>query len=216
QRVHQRFPFVCTWDDHEVRNNVMGNTLPEGLPPDEVRALRAAAYQAWWEHLPVRLDPPDGADLPVHRHLDIGTLARLYVLDHRQHADVPPCRDSGTAIGDTGDCPDRLADDERSTLGPEQEDWFAETAAASEVTWNLVGNPVVLAGVDTGPGPTDGDEGTSVFYLDTWDGFPGARERVIETMAATSNPVVLTGDYHAGMVLDVHRRPFDPDSEVVA
>ena len=35
-------------------------------------------------------------------------------------------------------------------------------------------------------------------------------------LADTDNPVILTGDYHAGMVLDAHRRPFEPESDVVA
>ncbi len=79
----------------------------------------------------------------------------------------------------------------------------------STATWNLLGNPVVLAGVNGGS-----DE--PAFYLDTWDGFPEARKRLIAQLAEVDNPVVLTGDYHAGMVLDVHEVPFDQDSPVVA
>ncbi|MEZ5177917.1 MAG: alkaline phosphatase D family protein [Acidimicrobiales bacterium] len=60
----------------------------------------------------------------------------------------------------------------------------------------------MLAGVDAG-------KESPAFYLDTWDRFPQARERLIAQLAEVSNPVVLTGDYHAGMVLDVHARPFD-------
>jgi alkaline phosphatase D len=209
QAAHARFPFVCTWDDHEVANNYMGDTLPEDRSTEEVRALKAAAYQAWWEHLPVRLDPPDGSDLAVYRHLDVGDLARLYVLDERQDADSPPCRDTTTAIEDAGDCAERTEGD-HSSLGPDQEAWFEARTAESAATWNLIGNPVVLSGVDAGTGDV------SVFYLDSWDGFPQARARFIDALAGTSNPVVLTGDYHAGMVLDLHRRPFDQDSEIVA
>ena len=76
------------------------------------------------------------------------------------------------------------------------------------MTWNLLGNPVVLAGVDAGTGDAPS------FYLDTWDGFPDARVRLIGQLAGADNPVVLTGDYHAGMVLDVHERPFE-DTPVV-
>lgn len=207
--AHARFPFVCTWDDHEVVNNYMGDTDPEGRPAEEVQALKEAAYRAWWEHLPVRLDPPDGSDLAVYRHLDIGDLARLYVLDERQDADPPPCRGTATAIEDAGDCPERTEGDQ-SNLGPDQEAWFEARAAESGATWNLVGNPVVLSGVDAGTGDV------SVHYLDSWDGYPQARTRFIDALADTDNPVVLTGDYHAGMVLDLHRRPFDQDSEIVA
>ena len=68
---------------------------------------------------------------------------------------------------------------------------------------------MVLAGVDGG---TDRDQ----YYLDTWDGFPQARKRLIQHLAKVDNPVVLTGDYHAGMVLDVRSEPFDQSSELVA
>jgi alkaline phosphatase D len=207
--AHARFPFVCTWDDHEVANNYMGDTLPEERTPQQVQELKAAAYRAWWEFLPVRLDAPDGSDLAVYRHLDVGDLARLYVLDERQDADLPPCRGTDTAIEDVGDCAERTEVD-RTNLGPDQEAWFEERTAESTATWNLVGNPVVLSGVDAGTGDVP------VHYLDSWDGYPQARTRFIDALAETDNPVVLTGDYHAGMVLDLHRRPFDQDSPVVA
>ncbi len=45
--AHARFPFVCTWDDHEVRNNYMGDTEPDTPDPERVRELKAAAYRAW-------------------------------------------------------------------------------------------------------------------------------------------------------------------------
>ncbi len=208
QAAHARFPFVATWDDHEVANNYMGDVLPGVDDPEVAVARKAAAYQAWWEHLPVRLDPPDGGDLAVHRDLTIGDLVRLYVLDERQDADVPPCRTPGSEALDYGDCDARL-DEDRTRLGDDQEGWLAEALGGDAVTWNLLGNPVVLAGVDAGT-----DE--SAFYLDTWDGFPQARERLIAQLADVSNPVVLTGDYHAGMTLDVHATPFDQESAVVA
>jgi alkaline phosphatase D len=196
--AHARFPFVLTWDDHEVANNHNGAELAD---------LRAAAYQAWWEHQPVRVDAPTGPALAVHQMLAVGDLATITMLDERQYSDVPPCRDS--AAGDYGDCEARTGAD-RSLLGSDQEQFFSAAVERADATWFLVGNPVVLAGVDGG-----NDADGSAYYLDTWDGFPSARHRFIDTLAGASNPVVLTGDYHAGMVLDVHRRPFE-DSEVVA
>jgi alkaline phosphatase D len=153
---------------------------------------------------------PDDADLPVFQYLDLGGLARLYVLDERQNSDPPPCRDE-IAPGDFCDCAARTGED-RAHLGEAQEDWFADATGSSEAVWNLVGNPVVLAGLDAGTGSGPGG---AAFSLDSWDGYPDARERLIEKLAGLDNPVVLTGDHHAGMVLDVHRTPFDADSDVV-
>lgn len=210
RNAHARFPFVLTWDDHEVANNYSGDVLRDDpSSPEAAQARKAAAYQAWWEHLPVRVGRPDGAELVVHQHLDVGDLARIYVLDQRQDSDVPPCRGTDPAPDDFGDCAERS--DERTLLGDEQEAWFAEATASSTATWNLVGNPVVLAGVDGGD-----DADGSAYYLDSWDGFPTARHRLIERLAQIDNPVVLTGDYHAGMVLDVHERPFEEGSALVA
>ena len=208
QAAHARFPFVATWDDHEVANNYMGDTVPGDASADEVEERKAAAYQAWWENMPVRLDPPDGPDLAVYRDFSMGDLATLFLLDERQDSAEPPCRESSTAGLDYGNCDDVEGDD-RTRLGTDQEEWLADALAGSRSRWNLLGNPVVLAGIDAGK-----DE--PAYYLDTWDGFPEARKRLIAQLADVDNPVVLTGDYHAGMVLDVHEVPFDQDSPVVA
>ncbi|MGN6695830.1 MAG: alkaline phosphatase D family protein [Aquihabitans sp.] len=208
QAAHARFPFVATWDDHEVANNYMGDTVPGDATPQEVEDRTAAAYQAWWENMPARRDPPDGPDLAVYRSFEMGDLAKLHLLDERQDSAEPPCRADSTAGLDYGNC-DEVESEDRTRLGKDQEAWLKGSLADSTATWNLLGNPVVLAGVDAGQ-----DE--PQFYLDTWDGFPDARKRLIAQLAEVDNPVVLTGDYHAGMVLDVHRVPFQQDTPVVA
>ena len=207
QAAHAAAPFTLMWDDHEVSDNYMGDTVPSGAGAAEVRDLRAAAYQAWWENLPVRLDRPDGSDLVVYHDVTFGDLARLYLLDERQYADEPPCRGE-TVPYDYGDC-DAVGDD-RTRLGADQEAWLDETARQGGVTWNLLGTPVALAGIDAG----SGDE--AKYFLDLWDGYPVARQRVIDLLAEVDNPVVISGDYHQGMVLDVNEAPFDTDSPLVA
>ncbi len=207
QAVHHAHPMVATWDDHEVLNNYLGDSVPPATFPEQrLPERRASAYRAWWEHLPTRLPVPDGDQLDVYQAVTIGDLARLTLLDQRQYADVAPCR--GEVAADFGDCEERTAED-RTRLGPEQEDWFTDVVAEGGVTWDLIGNPVVLAGIDAG-------RGEPAFYLDTWDGYPDAQVRFIDGLSAAANPVVLTGDYHAGMVLDVNERPFAPDAELVA
>lgn len=208
QAAHARFPFVLTWDDHEVVNNYMGDILPGNDDAEVGHARKQMAYQAWWENLPVRSAAPTDGELTVYQDLAIGDLARIHLLDQRQYSDVPPCRDTTSGLTDYGDCDDREAQD-RNRLGADQEAWLAESLAKGGVTWNLLGNPVVLAGIDGGT-----DE--SGYYLDVWDGFPQARQRLIGQLAEVTNPVVLTGDYHAGMVLDLHAVPFDTSSAVVA
>ncbi|MDQ3351346.1 MAG: alkaline phosphatase D family protein [Actinomycetota bacterium] len=209
QAAHQVAPFVCMWDDHEVANNYAGDALPDpSRRPRQVRSLRAAAYRAYWEHLPLRLAPPDGPEMTLFRSFTFGDLATLHLLDERQYADVPPCR-TPDDFDDFGDCDE--VDEPREYLGRTQQAWLHETAGLSAATWNLIGNPTVVAGVNGGTADAP------AYYLDTWDGYPQARRRFLEVLDSDRmpNPIVLTGDYHAGMVADVHEEPGDPSTSVV-
>jgi alkaline phosphatase D len=57
QAAHARFPFVVIWDDHEVQNDYSGLSPEFGVPSPEFTARRAAAYQAYYEHMPLRQSP---------------------------------------------------------------------------------------------------------------------------------------------------------------
>ncbi|MEL6323113.1 MAG: alkaline phosphatase D family protein, partial [Pseudomonadota bacterium] len=50
--------------------------------------------------------------------------------------------------------------------------------------------------------------------LDSWDGYPAARQRLSDLLAdGISNPVFLTGDWHTAIASQVYRTPFDPSSK---
>jgi alkaline phosphatase D len=165
---------------------------------------RAAAYQAWWEHMPVRFDPPTGPDLGIHRSLDVGALARIHLLDTRQYRTPLRCED---AIGQIGPRCDTSFDPETTFLGVSQEDWLAESVTGGDDrAWDVVGNQVTLHQWRFGPGRD------AIFNLDQWDGYPRARERLTETLAAAAGDVVvLTGDVHSTWVSDV-KADFDDES----
>jgi len=199
QSAHAMAPWLIVWDDHEVTDNYTGDTDYNDPDPVEFRKRRSAAYQAWYEHLPVRLPPPpdlaDADSYPVHRSYRIGDLIDLTLLDTRQFADPTPCRD--TASLDTGPgCAERDAPD-RTLLGEEQLAWFAAELEASTATWTVMGNPVMLSGFDASAG-----EGEPTYYLESWDGYTAERAKVLDLLAAVDNPIVLTGDFHASFVLD--------------
>ena len=179
---HAAHPWVVTWDDHEVRNNHTG--APGSVPEER----RAAAYQAWWEHQPVRLAPPEGPSLAVHRSVRLGATVELLVLDTRQHRSAPAC--DGGAID--VDC-EALADADRTMLGPAQEAWLAEAAAASTARWAAVAQSVVVSPVEV----------LGTINADAWDGYPAARQRLLDALAPVRNAVVLTGDVHVQVVADV-------------
>ena len=90
QRLHAKYPFVITWDDHEVTNDqwkagAENHDASEG----DYRARRARAHRAYDEWMPVRMngtaDLRDGTRL--FRRLQFGSLAELSMLDLRTYRD---------------------------------------------------------------------------------------------------------------------------------
>ncbi len=87
QAVHAAFPFIVTWDDHEVENDYANDVSPEGLSREPFLLRRAAAYQAYFEHMPLRpVRRPRGPDMPLYRSLPYGRLRRS---QRARHAPVP-------------------------------------------------------------------------------------------------------------------------------
>ena len=54
---------MVTWDDHEVENNYAASISNRDVPVDQFLKRRAAAYQAYYEHMPLRRTAmPHGPD----------------------------------------------------------------------------------------------------------------------------------------------------------
>jgi len=86
QAAHHAFPFILTWDDHEVDNNYAAHTDQDNSDPQLFLQRRAAAYQAYYEHMPLRRAAlPKGPDMMLYRRFTYGDLAQLNVLDTRQY-----------------------------------------------------------------------------------------------------------------------------------
>jgi alkaline phosphatase D len=207
QRVHARFPFVVTWDDHEVENDYTGLISENDDPVSYFRRRRAAAYQAFYEHLPLRRRfLQDGR---LHRRLQYGDLATFHVLDGRQYRSDQPCGD-----GETERC-DAALDPVKTMLGRRQESWLGRGLAASRTKWNVLAQQVLMAELNhqRSPGQT-----TKVFWNDGWDGYPLARQRLLRQLrtAQVANPVVITGDWHSTFVNDVLHDFDRPGSRVLA
>jgi alkaline phosphatase D len=196
QAAHAAGPWMPIWDDHEVDNNHAGETPSGGASAEEWVARRAAAYRAWYEHQPVRATPPTTDDLRIHRHALFGDLVQIVLLDGRQYRDTQPC---GDQIGSRCD----EADEDRTMLGPSQEAWFEERLRAAESRWVIIANPVVMMPMDFG----------GVFLNpDQWDGYPMARQRLLDSITAhaSGEPVVFSGDIHASGIGYVPEDVFDP------
>jgi alkaline phosphatase D len=207
QAAQAAHPWVVTWDDHEVVNDYAGTTVGGGTPQG-FDDRRAAAYRAWWENQPVRADRPDGPSLVIHRSFDVGDLARLVVLDTRQHRDPQPCRDGAASspVPVATRCPEAEA---TTMLGPAQLAWAQERLATNRSRWTVVGQQVLFGGLSAGLT-------ASAILPDTWDGYAGERRTLAASLATAPGPVVLTGDLHTQMALDLRADPEQDDAPIVA
>jgi alkaline phosphatase D len=216
QLAHASFPWIVTWDDHEVQNDYANDRSQFADPRADFLARRAAAYQAYYEHMPLpRRMQPRGPDMPIYTRWDYGTLARIHLLDDRQYRDYQVCpredRGGGSNVVLTADCP-ALRDPGRSLLGAAQERWLEAGLAGSGARWNVIAQQTVMAQVDRRPGDDQ------AFWTDGWDGYPAARRRLLETIAGgkVANPIVIGGDVHTAAVSDLRVDFNDPGSPVVA
>lgn len=209
QAAHALCPWLVTWDDHEVDNNyadAVGENVMESS--EQMRARRAAAYQAWWEHQPVRVPRAKSwADLTIRRSTSWGALARVWMLDTRQYRDDQACGD-GTQQVPCGEWENPA----RSILGAEQERWLHEGLGASKSRWQVIGQQVPVASFDNLAGPGQ------ALYMDGWGGYPASQRRLMQAIAerAPNRTVVLTGDVHANFVNELTRIPDRRESPVVA
>jgi alkaline phosphatase D len=197
-----------SWDDHEVDNDYASDREESGQTPPEVFLLRrAAAYQAFYEAMPVRLDQwPRGADLRLYRSLLFGSLLDLSVLDTRQHRTDQACTG-----GRFTDCP-AVRDASRTMLGPAQEQWLFDRLGRVKATWTVLGQQVPAFARDFGP-----DDSAGRFASDKWDGYQVSRDRLFARLLETRapNPVVLSGDVHVHYGAELKRDFTRPDSETV-
>jgi alkaline phosphatase D len=212
QDAHAACPWLMVWDDHEVENDYAGAHPSTPLGAD-MATLRPAAYQAYWEHQPFpKALRPRGMDMRITGRLDWGRLARLHLLDTRQHRDAQACppalRSSGSRTVLARDCAG-LADPARTLLGSAQEQWLAQGWSLDR-PWNLVAQQTLMARFTS---HADGR-----YWTDGWDGYPAARKRLLATVAERRVPgvVVLGGDVHAHHVADLTTDFDDPRAPVVA
>jgi len=227
QAAHEACPWLVTWDDHEVSNDyaaLVSSHEACGGPAvrDAFVSQRAAAYQAWYENMPVRESRlRAGAGIQLYGDLDWGRLARFYVLDTRQYRSPLACAlpatfancdtQAGRALLRAGAgggrqigindpaCKPELEDPSRTMLGAEQERWLDGALSTSRARWNIFGQGTPFAGI------LEGTPEAPTTYSDGWPGYPAARQRLLDALARhrVANPVILSGDPHAFFVNEV-------------
>jgi len=202
QAAHAAFPWLVTWDDHEVANDYTNDVSPRTADPAQFLAIRAAAYQAWYEHMPVPASMrPRGADATIYGRHRFGRMLDVLLTDGRQYRSHHACL-AGRSASPLADCADRLSP-ERSLFGAAQEAWLARELAAPPARWTLIAQPTLLAEADRKRGPEHG------YWMDGWDGYAAARARLLDGLAAHKarggNALVASGDVHAFWAADLRQ-----------
>lgn len=196
--AHAALPFIVSWDDHEVENDYAGDQGALTDDPAAFLRLRAAAYQAYFEHMPLRpasLSSDGGYRL--YRRFGWGDLVTLNMLDTRQYRTPHPAGPGGkVVVGAQGDVADRA----QSMLGAAQEAWLADGLAHEAGRWTLIAQQTLFARLVLPQGPGS-------YYSDIWDGYAGNRARLSAQLAspAVRNAVVLGGDLHSFWINDLPR-----------
>ena len=170
QALHQRHPFICVWDDHELANN----TWREGAEnhnegEGDFHQRIAAARQAYHEWMPIRT-AIEGVQGPIYRRFEIGNLADLIMLDTRlvgRDRGLEYASDMLYAPSVAGEAPiadvatfedQRLNDPTRSLLGKDQEAWLDDALRQSVdrgAVWQVLAQQVLMGSVGIPSIPID-------------------------------------------------------------
>jgi alkaline phosphatase D len=203
--AHAAAAWYPVWDDHETDNNWASEWDEKGTPPELFRFRKQAAFQAYYEHMPLRRSSlPNGASLQLYRRAPIGDLLELNLLDTRQYRSNQPCNDQSQGCTDLESAP--------HFLGDAQEAWLKQGLSASRARWNVLAQQMVMMDLDRDPG-----EGYRA-NVDSWAGYRTPRGRVLQHIADARirNVVVLTGDEHVNYAGEVHLDSRKPGSSPVA
>jgi alkaline phosphatase D len=210
QAAHAAFPWLTIWDDHEVADDYADDRSYTTRDPVQFLKIRAAAYQAYWEHmpLPARVQPK-GPSATIYETYRYGDLLDVMLLDNRQYRSPPAC--VGGRPVTVPDCPERTLE-ARTMLGGPQEAWLDSQIRSSTARWTVVAQQTLMAELDR---PADG---VHRYWMDGWDGYPNARRRLLDSIAThrPRNPVVIGGDRHAFFAADLARDPARPTAPPVA
>ena len=125
---------------------------PTSIRSKFLERFPARAYQAYYEHMPLRLrhSSPKGRGTQLYRRVGFGRLAEFDVLDTRQYRTDQPCGDRTRPP-----CERRCSDPQATALGARARA-MAATPDYVEVRsrWNVLAQQIMMARVDRLPVPS--------------------------------------------------------------
>ncbi|WP_240653165.1 alkaline phosphatase D family protein [Sphingomonas crocodyli] len=189
QAAHRAAAWFATFDDHEVSNDWVSDHSAQGTPPELFLLRRQAAFQAYYEYMPLRrASIPMGASIQAYRRARFGDLADIHLLDTRQFRTSRPCGENFTA-----EC-DAVRDPKAQVLGSAQEAWLTSELRQKAGRWNVLAQQVMMMNLARDRDGVAGPKPTRNF--DSWAGYLAPRDRLLRNLDGLGNVVVLTGDEH--------------------
>ena len=216
QAAHAAHPWVLTWDDHEVCNDYASDQDPAHSDPKVFLQRRAAAYRAYFEHMPLALGPgadSGGHSMRIYDRMAWGQLADLWTLDCRQYRSYQACQNPVRGGGRRVTGCDALDDPQRTMLGLAQEKWLAQGLGNATRDWKIIAQSTQIS--PAGLATTGSERSIST---DAWDGYPHARQRLLQTVvdARLQDVVTLGGDVHRNVAAQLRLQPNEASSPIVA
>ena len=230
QAAHAAHLWLVTWDDHEVENDYAGTKswYDDWNPvPADFAERRAAAYRAYYEHMPLRPSSPtvnNGkvTNVQLNRQVTYGNLIQFLVLDTRQFRTEQPCGDQGSLIESS--CKERSQDPilngqtprrRHSILSAEgplgeqspwlkdlEENWLKEQGRLTSppYKWNVLAQQIPMFQYNH-------YDWTGNWYSESWDSYTAVRGRILNHIAQNNvpNAVVITGDMHSSWVANLEK-----------
>lgn len=197
RKLHQQFPFITIWDDHETANDAWMNGAENHTPSSEgpFAVRKANAKQAYFEWLPIRPQPGAVDPYQIFRTLRYGNLVDFIMLDTRLHArEEQNGTTSAIATSST-----------RQLLGTDQFTWLGNKLDSSTTKWKILTQQVMFAPLKVFGTAVNGDQ---------WDGYPAERNRVMNYILTKNIPnvVVITGDIHSSWANDIPSPSYNPST----
>ncbi len=202
QAAHASCAWFVTNDDHEIQNNWAGSSDQNGTPPEIFLLRRQAAFQAYYENMPLRKTSlPRGPDMQIYRRAIYGDLLNANFLDTRQFRTDQPCGDGFQPY-----CSEAFAP-KAQMINAKEEAWLHDSLTRPHARWNLVAQQVMMMPMDR---RNKADAGYGVINnLDSWAGYPEARQRMVEHFRGLGNVVVVTGDEHQNFAGELRDKGVD-------
>ena len=188
RKLHQQFPFITIWDDHETANDSWMNGAQNHTSATEgpFAVRKANAKQAYFEWLPIRPQVGSLDPYQIFRKLTYGNLVDFVMLDTRLHGRDLQAGTSGATV----------TSNSRQLLGTNQFNWLTNRLDSSTARWKILTQQVMIAPLKVFGNAVNGDQ---------WDGYPAERNRVLNYIITNNitDVVAITGDIHSSWANDL-------------